>query len=151
MLLAEARNRANALREQLASARERLLDSRQLLARIASPPPPVLPHVAQSGIEPSEPAGKGDGSGPTFAAVTQLIEQVEQSAARDVDIAHRLIEDIVMAVRTDTDPSLLIGVLLEGIAEAVLELLPAPERRDTGIALCGLLWDRISQGLGDKG
>jgi hypothetical protein len=46
---------------------------------------------------------------------------------------------------------LLIGVLLEGIAEAVLELLPAPERRDTGIALCGLLWDRISQGLTEKG
>jgi hypothetical protein len=81
----------------------------------------------------------------TFAAVAELIEQVERAAVLDVVLTDRLITDIKRAIQSGTDPSLLMGILLEGIVQTVLERLAVADRRDTVIALCGLLCDRINQ------
>ena len=94
---------------------------------------------------------EGDGAPRTFAAITELIGHVERTASSEIAVATDLIETIAMALQHNVNPSLLMGILLEGIAQSVLEQLPAAEQRDTAIALCGLLWDRISQGLAGPG
>ena len=95
---------------------------------------------------PREAVPKGDVAPRTFAAVTELIRHVEREASSDVGSPTHLIETIAIALQNKADPSLLMGILLEGIAQTVLEQLPAAEQRDTAIALCGLLWNRVSQG-----
>lgn len=144
-LLAQARDKADALRRQLVLAKQGLSDSRELMARAVSAAGSPFQSASASIELAAEPRPRTGGMARTFAAVTDLIEQVELSATLDVCVAARLTEDIMLAIQSKADPSLLIGVLLEGIAQAVLERLPAAERRDTAIALCGLLWDRVGR------
>ena len=139
LLLAAAHDRTGALRQQLVRASSRLSATRQLLARIeavsalryfaAAPPPPPVRSAAEATR--------------TFAAVTELIQQIEHSAAGDGEAMTRLIGDIKCAIQTESDPWLLMGVLLEGIVQTALERLPAREQQQTRVALLTLLWDRI--------
>ncbi len=87
----------------------------------------------------------------TFAAITDLIRHVECEVSSDVGVTTHLIEAIAIALQNKADPSLLMGILLEGIAQTVLEQIPAAEQSDTAIALCGLLWNRVSQGQAGEG
>ena len=144
-LLAQARDKTNALQQQLAGISKGLSDSRRLLALAATVAASPFQQAIATGEDVAEPDARLDGRGPTFAAVTELIEQVELSATRDVCLAAQLTEHVTRAIQSKADPLLLIGILLEGIVQTVLQGLPAPERRETAIALCGLMWDRISQ------
>jgi hypothetical protein len=133
------------LQQQLGIARQRLEHSRELLARTATAQ--ILPYHAAT-FPPGgslEPPGGHNGTQRSFAAVKDLIERIEDASARDADIAGGLVEDILFAIKVVADPSLLMGILLEGMAETVLERLSGDERRETAIALCTLLWDRINQ------
>lgn len=77
--------------------------------------------------------------------MTELIEQVEQSTAGDLDLAAWLIEDIVLAIRRTRDPGMLLSVLLQGIVSIIQERLSVLHRRDAAISLCGVLWDRLNR------
>ncbi len=145
-LTTQARGSTDELAQQLALARQRLADSKIVLARAMCVS--VLPYhgAANPAAEPLEAEAAMDGGHRTFAAVTELIEQIEDAASRDAGLAARLIEDIILAIQVVAEPSLLMGILLEGMAETVLERLSEEERRETAIALCTLLWDRINQG-----
>lgn len=145
-LVAQSRETIAEIDRQLANAKARLSESMDLLARAKA-----MPALVSYGAIPRvEEVGKADieASGPRriFPAVTQLIEQIEDAASRDAGLAGRLIEDIMLAIQVVAEPSLLMGILLEGMAETVLERLSEEERRETAIALCTLLWDRINQG-----
>jgi hypothetical protein len=145
MLLATSRETAAALQRQLVDARQRLWASKELVARAAA-----LSAVAfHAAIPPTSAADRSEvrpaDTVQTFAAVTELIAQVERSATHDVQTSARLIEEIMLAIGWVTDPSLVLGMLLEGLVETVLVRFPVPERRDTAIALCSLLWDRINE------
>lgn len=147
-LVAAARERADALSGEISDARERLAESLALLRR--STAVMTWPLVASIGTDAPVPGGRDADAatateGRTFAAVTELIEQVERAAAHDVGLSERLIADIKLAIQGETDPSLLMGILLEGIVQTVLERLAVAERRDTIVALCSLLCDRINQ------
>lgn len=134
------------LKQQLELARLRLADSRALLAR--STAALVVPYLGAAFPSPEPPAGHA-GTQRTFPVIRELIERIEDATERDADLAGRLIEDIIFAIKVVAEPSLLMGILLEGMAETVLERLSGEERRETAIALCALLWDRINQGVAE--
>jgi len=144
--MASSRETVNAIELQLSRARSHLLQSRELLNRVAAtftlPIHGELPLVVQVGGSQA----KSDDTAPRFAAVTELIEQMNQAVTRDAALTGRLIEELALAIQTMADPFALMGMLLEGVAETVLERLPESERRDTAIALCSMLWDRINRG-----
>jgi hypothetical protein len=126
-------------------AAELMATSRELLER--SMPKGALPYYREftRRAEPLATQAETDAAQPKFAAVTEMIEQIKDAASRDAGLAARLIEDIILAIQIVAEPSLLMGILLEGMAETVLERLSEDERRETAIALCTLLWDRINQ------
>lgn len=92
------------------------------------------------------PQSETGGAMRTFAAVTKLIEQVEQSTLSDTEVVSSLVSEIILAAGSLSDPSLLVGILLESTVQAVRERFPIAEQRETAIALCGLLFDHITQG-----
>lgn len=134
------------LREQLELARQRLAHSRELLARTNSVRVLPYPEAVFPEAGSREPSAVHDGTQRTFPVVSELIERIEAATACDADVAGRLVEEIICAIKVVAEPSLLMGLLLEGIAETVLERLPEGERRETAIGLCALLWDRINRG-----
>ncbi|HTI81196.1 MAG TPA: hypothetical protein VL614_12175 [Acetobacteraceae bacterium] len=133
------------MHRQLGLARQRVARSKELVAR--STAAMVLPYHGAAFPPPGspEPPAGPEVTPRSFAAVTELIERIEDASARDADLAGRLVEDILVAINVVAEPSLLMGILLEGLAETVLERLSEEERRETAIALCTLLWDRINQ------
>lgn len=116
------------------------------MARIASVSGSAFHRPVWSKDTLREAVPTGDGTLRTFAAITELIRHVERAASSDIGIATHLIETIALALQSKTDPSLLMGVLLEGIVHTVLERVAAAEQRDTAIALCCLLWERVGRG-----
>jgi len=144
--MARSREAVDGIALQIAHARLSVLKSQALLARVANTFAPPVYGVLPSDSQASASEAETDGTERTFAAVTELIEQVENAAERDAGLAGRLIEDIILAIQVVAEPSLLMGILLEGMAETVLERLSEKERRETAIALCALLWERINQG-----
>jgi hypothetical protein len=149
-LVAAAHERIASLKVQLDLARRNVAESRALLARatVAS----IVPFhgVLPSASEPAPSVPDADGGSRTFAAVTELIAQVEHAARNDDVQTSRLVEEILRAKQA-ADPCLLLGILLEGVVHTVLDRIPAAGWQDTAMALCGLLLDRINQaeaGLG---
>jgi hypothetical protein len=128
----------------------RVRDSKALLERATAASGLPYHIFAEAQYIAVEQDANQDGAARTFPAISDLIERVERATARDEGLAVQLIEDILLALQNRTNPSLLTGILLEGIAQTVLELLPEDERRNAAIALCGLLWDRVSQGLAEQ-
>lgn len=144
--LASARQQLSVSRAQLASARLQLASSRVLLAQIAS----ASGSASQHPTAPAGAPGTNRGAAPRiFPAVAEMIRQIEEAASSEASGATHLIEAIAIALQGEADPSLMMGVLLEGLAQTVLERLPAAEQRNTAIALAGLLWERVSQGLNE--
>ena len=142
--MAAAREQVGALARQIALARQEVSASRDLLRRAAIAPcwPSYEAFLPQA--DTNEPAVETVSATPTFAAVTELIERVERSAVQETDLIGQLIANIRRAIQNEVDPSLLMGVLLEGIVQTVLERLSSIERRDTVVALCSLLVDRVN-------
>ena len=145
-LLAQVAERSRAIQQQLLIAKQQLLISRELLARstiqLASP----LIRMGRLTTNMREPTSEAGSEAPRFEAVSELIQQVERSATTETGLVTQLIEDIMLALESSNDANLLIGVLLQGLIQTVQERLPAADQRETAIALCGLLWDRVSNG-----
>jgi hypothetical protein len=139
-LVATARERTGALSLQIARARRQVSASKELLQHAKAHPgwPLAVP------VDACDPDVAEDRAHRTFAAVTQLIERIEQQVVHDEDALDRLIADIKAAIVSDADPCLILGVLLEGITETLLQRLPASARRDTLLAVVGMLCERLN-------
>lgn len=143
-LVAQTRENTNALVLQIARSRLCLAHSKELLERTANVA--GLPfYAAMVAPEAAAPEARTDGTVRTFAAVTELIERVEQTAMRDENLAACLIADIKLAICSETEPTLLMGILVEGIVQTLLNRVPREERRDMIVSLCTLLCDRVNR------
>jgi len=136
--LRESRRHVGAADRSVTAARQRLAASRELLSQST---------VVPIGMSPGGEAVAGDqcGNEPTgnFGVMDELIAEVEQAAARDAAALDSLIAQIKALQNTDTDHHLLIGILLEGIAQAAGRIVPAVEQRDAVVALFSLLTQRL--------
>ena len=143
-LVADAREKISALAAQVASAKQHVAVTNALLERAtAMYAVPFQYLVTAAAVD--EPEVATEHPPRTFAAVTELIEQVERAALQDVDLAAQLTADIKRAISGETDAALLIAILLEGVAQTVLNRVPSEDQREMLIALCAVLSDRINQ------
>jgi len=78
----------------------------------------------------------------SFQAVTELITRVERAAVQDATALDEVIAQIKALLHGDTDQYLLIGILLEGIAQAIGRSLPSTERRDALAAVLAIILSR---------
>lgn len=143
-LVADAWARIRALQLQIASGWHQLAASEQVLKRTATVSARPLYGVAPSSPQPGDGPATSAGTVRTFAAVTDLIQQVERIAQDESETLDRLITDIKATIQGDSEPHMLMGVLMEGIVQTLAQRLPAAERRDTVLALIGLLCDRLN-------
>ena len=143
-LVADAWARTRALQLQIASGWQQLAASKQVLKRTTTVSAPPLRGVAPSSQQTSDESAGTAGTVRTFAAVTELIEQVERVAQGESDAMDRLITDIKATILGDGEPYMLMGVLMEGIVQTLAQRLPASQRRETVLALFGLMCDRLN-------
>ena len=149
--LASARQKASSNRQYIADVRRQLSVRKELMARAASVSGSTVHCAGWPKDVPCEAVPQEHDAPRTFAAVTELIRHVERETLSDVSFPTHLIETIAIALQSKADPSLLMGALLEGIAQTVLERIPAAEQSDTVIALFGLLWNRVSEAQTGQG
>jgi hypothetical protein len=142
-LVADAWARTRALQLQIASGWHQLAASRQVLKRTTAMADSQLGGMAPSSPQMSDESATTAGIR-TFAAVTELIEQVERIAQGESDAMDRLITDIKATILGDGEPYMLMGVLMEGIVQTLAQRLPASQRRETVLALFGLMCDRLN-------
>jgi hypothetical protein len=143
-LLAASHARTEALRRLLLDSHRRVAESKALLVRAAGTS--IMPYHDLVSLTPrAEEAATEDTPPRTFAAVTELIARVAEATGDDPAQTSRLVEEILHAIQNKADPCLLLGVLLEGVIQTVLERIPAIGWQDTAMALCGLLLERVGQ------
>lgn len=84
---------------------------------------------------------------PGDPAVRRLTDQAECAAAQAPDTLADLAATIKLALRDETDPYVLLGVLVEGIAQTLTTRIPA-QRHDAALAA---LLVKLRERLGDRG
>jgi hypothetical protein len=88
-------------------------------------------------------------------AVRRLIALAEEAAGSAPDLPAEIAAAIIAAIYGPADPWLLIGVLVEGIAETVNGSIPAEQREECVAAAVTLLVERYrdcaGSGLGAAG
>ena len=144
-LLLDSREHAGGIAVELAAVRRRLADSRAVLERSARASAAVyaLQHPPQLVLaEPDAPAEAGAEPACSFAAITELVAEIEQTARRAREPIDDLISQIKRVLASDPDASILIGVLVEGVAQAVRQLVPEVEQLDMLVAAMAMLRDR---------
>ena len=80
-----------------------------------------------------------------FQAVEDLIRQVETKAADEPDTLALVVALIKFAVRSEIDPYLLNGVLIEGIASTIRRI-PVRRRRQVATETIRVLLERLQAG-----
>ena len=138
-LVQQARRHALDIRLML-SATQRRVDSSQARLEEGAPAGNLLARAA-GGDGPSrdEHATKGPRS---FQAVDELIARVEGAAACDASRLDDLIERIKALLHSDTDQYLLMGILLEGIVQAIRSAVSPAERRGVLVAALAIMLRR---------
>ncbi|HUB11558.1 MAG TPA: hypothetical protein VMB34_06335 [Acetobacteraceae bacterium] len=81
-------------------------------------------------------------------AVRRLIALAEEAAAATPDLPGEIAAAISTAMHGPGDPWLLIGVLVEGIAETIKDSIPAERRQECVAAALALLVERSRGGGG---
>lgn len=84
-------------------------------------------------------------------AVQRLIALAEEAAAATPDLPGQIAAAISTAIHRPGDPWLLIGVLVEGIAETIKESIPAERRQECVAAVFALLAERYRAAAGGAG
>jgi hypothetical protein len=79
-----------------------------------------------------------------FPAVEALIRRVQRIAASRPDPMHILAQTIGMTGAIGADPYAVLGVLIEGAVETILQQIPAEQRAETAAMLIQLLKDRLN-------
>jgi hypothetical protein len=78
-----------------------------------------------------------------FPALDALIRDAEAVAAERPDVLRTLVVLLKAAIASDTDPYLLTGALIEGIAATVAHRIPAETQGDVSVEIVRLLRDRL--------
>ena len=78
-----------------------------------------------------------------FGEILRLIEQAEQVAAATPDPTNLLAHVIRLTVKTDADPYLILGVLVEGVAHTLATRIPDERRGEIGGEVSKLLVERL--------
>jgi len=79
----------------------------------------------------------------TFSTVAALVAQAEAAALNNAASLDDLIRRIKALIRTNSEPGMLAGILLEGIAQTIGRLVPSAERPDFVAAVLAVLQDRV--------
>jgi hypothetical protein len=87
-----------------------------------------------------------------FPAVEALIRRVRRVAASRPDPMYILAQTISMTSAIGADPYAVLGVLIEGAVQTIVEQIPAEQQTETAATLVRLLKDRlIARGIaGDE-
>jgi len=88
-----------------------------------------------------------------FPAVEALIRRVQRVAASRPDPLHILAQTIGMTGAIGADPYAVLGVLIEGVVETIVQQIPAERRAETAATLVRLPRERLdARGIaGDDG
>ena len=78
-----------------------------------------------------------------FEAVEDLIRQVESKAADEPDTLALMVALIKLVIRSEVDPYLLSGVLIEGIANTLARRIPEDRKREVAAQAIRLLHERL--------
>ena len=78
-----------------------------------------------------------------FPALDALIRDVETIAADQTDPLAVLILLMQMLIRSEVDPYLLNGALIEGIAATILQRIPVEKRGEASLEAMRLLRDQL--------
>jgi hypothetical protein len=78
-----------------------------------------------------------------FPALDALIHDVEAAAANQTDPLAVLVLLMQMLIRSDADPYLLNGALVEGIAATIMQRIPAEKRGEASLEAMRLLRDQL--------
>jgi hypothetical protein len=81
-----------------------------------------------------------------FPAVEELIREVEAKAADEPDTLALLVALIKIVIRSEVDPYLLNGVLVQGIASTVSSRIPSRRKRQVARETVRLLLERLQAG-----
>ena len=79
-----------------------------------------------------------------FPALDALIRDVETIAADQTDPLAVLILLMQMLIRSEVDPYLLNGALIEGIAATIMQRIPAEKRGEASLEAMRLLRDQLA-------
>jgi hypothetical protein len=79
-----------------------------------------------------------------FPAVEALIRRVQRVAASRPDPMHILAQTISMTGAIGADPYAVLGVLVEGAVETIVQQIPAERQTETSATLVRLLRERLN-------
>jgi hypothetical protein len=86
-----------------------------------------------------------------FPAVEALIRRVQRVAASRPDPMHILAQTISMTGEIGADPYAVLGVLIEGAVQTIVQQIPAEHQAETAATLVRLLKDRLkANGVGKR-
>jgi hypothetical protein len=85
-----------------------------------------------------------------YPAIDALVRRVKRLAAERPDPAHILAEIITMIGASETDPYVILGVLVEGTVQTVVRHIPTEQQAEASATLVELLAERLNaHGLPD--
>ncbi len=142
ILIANSRAGIRAGRVQVASAKRRLAASKQLLERMNA----ATAGSNSIGTAQAMPSAAAKPKQRTFAAIADLMEQVDRITRSETDAIDRLASDIRIVIQDSSETYLLVGVLAEGIVQSLVHRLSASEQRTALLALTALIGNRLDLG-----
>ena len=80
----------------------------------------------------------------SFKAVDDLIRQAEEAATNELDPVGLVAELIRLAGDSGADPYVLVGTLVEGVANTLAKHIPSERRKETAAAMLKLLLERLN-------
>ena len=78
-----------------------------------------------------------------YPILDSMIRQVEANAAAEPDNVAALAAMLRLVIASDADPYILVGVLIEGLAEAIVQRIPAEKQGDVGLQSMRLLLQQL--------
>jgi hypothetical protein len=78
-----------------------------------------------------------------FPAVEALIRRVQRIAASRPDPMYILAQTITMTSAIGADPYAVLGVLIEGAVQTIVQQIPAEQQKETAATLVRLLRERL--------
>jgi hypothetical protein len=79
-----------------------------------------------------------------FPAIEALIRRVQRVAASRPDPMHILAQTISMTGAIGADPYAVLGVLVEGAVQTIVQQIPAEQQMETAATLVQLLKERLN-------
>jgi hypothetical protein len=81
-----------------------------------------------------------------FQAIEDLIREVETNAVDQPDTLALVVALIKFAIRSEVDPYVLNGLLIEGIANTINKRIPRRRKRQVTVEVVRLLLERLQAG-----